>query len=187
MKILSTVTPRVGVLLSQPVKKVSTLWNPKVHHRVHNSPPAVPILKQTYPVYVLLIHFLNIYFNICYHLRLDLPSGLFPSGVKTKILCALLFCHTPRPPHPSSYGHPNNIGEEYKLWNRTPYATFSSRLLLPPSEAKHPPQHPTLYTLSFCSSINVKDQLPRQHTTSFSLSHRQSERTNSVPVPVPTA
>jgi hypothetical protein len=82
-----------------------------------------------------------------------------PSGVKTKTLCALLLCHTPRPPHPSSYGPPNNIGEVYKLWNQTPYAMFSSRLLLPPSEAKHPPQHPTLDTISFCSS-----KLPHQQT-----------------------
>ena len=75
---------------------------------------------------------------------------------QNQILCAHLFCHTPRPPRPSSYGHPNNTGEEYKLWNQAPHAMFSSRLLLPPSEAKHPPQHHTLDTLSFCSSISAK-------------------------------
>lgn len=70
-------------------------------------------------------------------------------------VCTSILPHT-RPPHPSSYGHPNNIGEEYKLWNQTPYAMFSSRLLLLPSETKHPPQHPTLDTLIFWPSINVK-------------------------------
>ena len=65
MKVLSTVTPRVGILqkliLSQLDKKKSLyLWYPKVHNHVHNSLPVVPILKQTNPVYVLLIHFLNI-------------------------------------------------------------------------------------------------------------------------------
>ena len=84
---------------------------------------------------------------------------------QNQILCALLFCHTPRPPHPSSYGHPNNIVEKYKLWNQTPYAIFSSRLLLPPSEAKHPPQHPTLHTLSFRSSINAKTKRPTSTST----------------------
>jgi hypothetical protein len=60
---------------------------PEVHYRVHNSPPLVPILSQINPVhttpsYVLILSF---------HLRLGLPSGLFPSGFPIKILYAFLF------------------------------------------------------------------------------------------------
>jgi hypothetical protein len=140
----STVTPRVAALhkltVSQLVKKVSILWNPKVHHRVHNIPPVVPILKQTNPVYVLLIHFLNIQFSICHHLRLDLPSGLFPSSVKPKTIY-------------------------------TPYAMFSSRLLLPPSKPKHLSQHRTPHTLTNFH-INTKQLYFRRHTNNRNVTTR---------------
>jgi hypothetical protein len=59
-----------------------TVWNPKVHHRVHKSPPLVSILSQISPVHSL-FYFLNIHFNIILHLRLGLLGGLFPSGFPT--------------------------------------------------------------------------------------------------------
>jgi hypothetical protein len=40
-------------------------------------------------------HFLNIHFNITSHLRLCLPSGLFPSGLPTKTLCTPLLYPIP--------------------------------------------------------------------------------------------
>jgi len=46
------------------------------------------------------------------HLRLGLPSGLFPSGFPTKILYAPLpphTCYMSRPSHSSRFHHPNNI------------------------------------------------------------------------------
>ena len=74
---------------SQEIPRISR--NPKVHYRTHKRPPPVPILGQPNPVHIptswryILI--------LSTHLRLGLPSGLFPSGFLTKTL------HTSSP-HP---------------------------------------------------------------------------------------
>ena len=70
---------------SQEIPRISR--NPNVHYRTHKRPPPVSILGQPNPVHIptswrsVLI--------LSTHLRLGLPSGLFPSGFPTKTL------HTP--------------------------------------------------------------------------------------------
>jgi len=59
------------------------LWNPKVHHRVHNSPSLARIVSQINSDHATP-------YILCSHLRQGLPSDLFPSGFPTKSLCAPL-------------------------------------------------------------------------------------------------
>jgi len=66
------------------------LWNSQVHHRINKCPPPVPLLSNTNPVHASRPHFFKIHFNIFLCLRLVLLSGLFPSGLPTKIVYAHL-------------------------------------------------------------------------------------------------
>jgi hypothetical protein len=59
------------------------LWNPKVHYRIYERSPLVPILGQTEPVHTTTSYLSKIHLNIVHPVRLGLPSGLLPSTFPT--------------------------------------------------------------------------------------------------------
>jgi hypothetical protein len=95
------------------------LWNPKVHYRVHKSPPLVPILSQiiqfipSHPISLRSILVLST------HLRLGLPSGLsFWLSHQHYICVPILPIHATCPAHLILLHLIILIilEEEYKLW-----------------------------------------------------------------------
>jgi hypothetical protein len=71
-----------AVNCAAPQEPLSILWNSKVQYRVHKSPPLVPILSHINPIHSTPSHPISLRSSLILsnHLRLGLPSGLFPSG-----------------------------------------------------------------------------------------------------------
>jgi hypothetical protein len=63
-----------------------SLWNTKVHHRVHKKSPLDPLLSQLNPVLPTDTNLPKVQLMLFSHPRLGLPSGPLTSGLPTKTL-----------------------------------------------------------------------------------------------------
>jgi hypothetical protein len=72
------------IVASQEISRI--LGNPKAHYRIHKCPPLATILSQLDPVHTSTSTFWRSILILSFHLRLDLPSHIFPSGFTAKYL-----------------------------------------------------------------------------------------------------
>ena len=73
---------------SQQILRI--LWDPKVHHRVHKRPQTINPGPNKLQSLLLLSRFFKVRFNIILPSSLGFSSDVFPSGLPTKTLYALL-------------------------------------------------------------------------------------------------
>ena len=138
---------------SQDIPRI--LWNPNIHHRLHNSPPLVLILSQIDPVHVPHPTSWKSILILSFHLQLGIPSGLFPPGFHT--------CYMPSQSHSSRFDHSNNMWRGVQIMKLSLCSFIPLSYHLVSLRTKYPPQHPILEHPQSMSSSYVRGQVSHPH------------------------
>jgi hypothetical protein len=142
-------------------------WTHNLHYRVRNSPPLVHILSQICSVDIFHPISLRSIQTLSSHLPLDLPSGLFPSDLPTKISYEFLISHTfyiSCPSHTTWLITLITFVEAYKLWSSS-----LCRFLQPPAtsyllDPNILPSTLFSYTLNLSSYLSARERDTKFHT-----------------------
>jgi hypothetical protein len=122
----------------------SILWNPKVHCRVHNSPPLFPILSQISPVHTTPFYLSKIHFNMIHpptswSLSLWL-SHQYPICIPVRPHS----CYMPCPSHPTWLDHSNYTWRSVQVMKLLNMQFPPTSPYFIPLRSKYSPQHPVL-------------------------------------------
>jgi hypothetical protein len=126
----------------------NSLWNLKIHYRVHKGQHLVPSLSQTNPVHVLQQYFFQIIFISTFQLCPCLHIAIFPLGFSIKSLHAFLFY----PMHATCPVHLTRLDliilsifdKYYQLWSSSSCNFFPASCYFIPFRSKYSHQHPIL-------------------------------------------